>query len=136
MSNEDVIKDEGVNVPEADDLQSELAEAQAKLAEAEFVRELSVELTRSGVIDLEAALQLAGEGQDAQTAAEQLRQDKPYLFAVKAGIAPGPTAGVRSVHTDNSQARLKVASRQASQSGNRRDLYEYLRLRRALLNRK
>ncbi len=136
MSNEDVINDDAVNEQQVDDLQTQLAETQAKLAGAEFVRELSVELTRCGVIDLDAALKLADDGQDAKAAAEQLRQDKPYLFAAKPGAMPGPTAGVRSVHTDNSQARLKVASQQAAQSGNRRDLYEYLRLRRALLNRK
>lgn len=113
-------------------LREDLALAQSQLATAQHERELAVQLTRAGVVDLDAALKLAGQGDNALAIVEQLKTDKPYLFAGQSKAGPGITAGVRPLRGEPSLAKLRQASQQASASGNRRDLYEYLKLRRVL----
>ncbi|HAU38844.1 MAG TPA: hypothetical protein DCX07_14150 [Phycisphaerales bacterium] len=94
-------------------------------------------LAESGVTDLEAASILLArrvdlkEPLEAEALArdvEQLLQKKPYLRA--AGGLPPPTAAPKPRQAP--AADLADAARRAAHSGNRRDVADYLRLRRQL----
>jgi hypothetical protein len=94
------------------------------------------ELSAAGVADLDAALTLlekrlplseeVEEGQLAQ-AVEQLVADKPFLLRAQAAL-PGATASPRV--SGNGVTRLAQVAGRARGSGSRRDLAQYLRLRR------
>jgi hypothetical protein len=94
-------------------------------------------LAEAGVLDLEAAgvllakrVDLAGELEDEaiRRGVEQLVLDKPFLVR-PAGSLPPATASPRS-ERPGSFAQLTQAAERAVQTGNRRDVAEYLRLRR------
>ncbi|HOG29196.1 MAG TPA: hypothetical protein PLT35_07940 [Vicinamibacterales bacterium] len=95
-------------------------------------------LVESGVTDLEAASILLSKrvdlneplGADALGRhVEQLLLDKPYLRAAAGGLPP-PTAAPKPRQAP--AADLADAARRAAHSGNRRDVADYLRLRRQL----
>ncbi|MBN1844788.1 MAG: phage scaffolding protein [Sedimentisphaerales bacterium] len=104
--------------------------------------QLAEQLVRAGVKDLEAATLLAqkrlkaanGETPDLRQVVEQLRTDRPYLFAGNEQADWSwmtPTAGVRTTGQHGRQTLSKLAER-ARASGQRQDMHEYLRLRRSL----
>ena len=104
--------------------------------------ELTQQLTQAGVKDLEAALLLAqrrlhdgnGEKQDVPCVIEQLRKERPYLFDAGEGIDVGltrPTASVRTHSQTGVQALSRLAER-ARTTGCRKDMQEYMRIRRSV----
>jgi hypothetical protein len=111
-------------------------EARARLVEAENRRAAERLLGASGVVDLEAAELLLGRridltAEELDTAAlrrsiEQLLLDKPFLRAARP--LPGRTGGVRRA---GHSGELADAAERAARSGDRRDVAEYLRLRRS-----
>ena len=95
-------------------------------------------LSEAGAIDLEAASLLLskrmdfGEPFDAESLArntEQLLLDKPFLRKGHGAALPPKTAGARLPGT-SATAQLTEAAERAIGSGNRKDIVEYLRLRR------
>ena len=147
----------------ATQLEQQLQETQAKfesqleeLASAEAQRdELADQLTRTrhqrrlertleefGVLDTEAAIllldkesKLSPDADDSaiQTAVEGLLSSKPYLCGPGASPLPGATAASRGRASARSQ--LAGAAQRAIQSGDRRDIARYLRLRRQMATR-
>jgi hypothetical protein len=133
------------------DLRAQLEHRGEELAVAEAQRdEARVQLTaagnqhraerllaEAGVVDFEAAglllakrMDLAGDLEDEaiRRGVEQLVLDKPFLVRPAAAL-PRATASVRS-ERPGSFAQLTRAAERAVQTGNRRDVAEYLRLRR------
>ena len=99
-------------------------------------------LAQSGVVDVEAAWLLLSKRMDLNEelerealsrGVEQLLVDKPYLRPAAAGLPPG-TASARS-NQAGAAARLAQSAQKAVHSGDRRDVAEYLRLRRAAARR-
>jgi len=104
--------------------------------------ELTQQLTRAGVKDLEAALLLAqrrlqdgnGEKQDVPRVLEKLRQERPYLFDGCEEIDVGltrPTASLRTQSQSGVQTLSRMAER-ARTTGSRKDMQEYMRIRRSV----
>ena len=127
-----------------EDTQQQQQELKASLDETKEEMELTHQLTKAGAIDVEAALLLAqknlktsgGNDNDTNRLVESLRRERPYLFSnvvneVSATLA-GPTAGVRS-QNHSGTSMLTRAAQQAQKSGDRKDMQEYLRLRRSVL---
>jgi len=137
------------------DVQTQFEERLDQLATAEAQRDelqhqLETDRTRgraermlyeAGAVDIEAALALLerradlGAELDEEALAQavgQLLQDKPFLRAPAAAPA-GKTASPRLQHAA-ANTRLAQAASQAAQSGNARDVAEYLRLRRQVHN--
>lgn len=112
-------------------------EIQTRLVEAENRSVVQRAFQQAGVVDHEAAALLLGRRLDLgsevtpeelTTAVEQLLLDKPFLRAAMPAMPPVTRTG----HTPPDIAsRLADAAQQAVASGNRRDVIEYLRLRRA-----
>ncbi len=102
--------------------------------------DLTQELVKAGVNDLEVALLLAekllnnppGEQSDVSKAIDNLRQQRPSLFGGEdesiASVA-GPTAGIHTAG-DSRQNSLSDSAHQARRTGSRNDVCQYLRLRR------
>jgi DNA repair exonuclease SbcCD ATPase subunit len=134
-----------------EDLQTQLAASQEQLAGLESQRQqaqqqaqatenrLAAErmLSRAGVVDLETASLLLGKrvnlDQTADTQVltqhiEQLLQDKPYLKATPPALPP-KTASAKPAQSGMS-AMLGQMAQRAIRSGDRRDVADYLRLRR------
>ena len=132
------------------DAQSQLEKRVEELATAEAQRDearlgltvtenrMSAErlLTQAGVVDMETASLLLSkrvdlsepvDQADIQRHVEQLLLDKPFLRA--GGTLPPRTASHRPVQ-QTATAKLTSAAQRAAISGNRRDIAEYLRLRR------
>ena len=93
---------------------------------------------QAGVIDLDAACVLLrgridlGEELDEESIArgvESLLLDKPFLRASQAAPLPPATASART-SVAGGAAQLAQAAEQAARSGGRRDIANYLRLRR------
>ena len=123
----------------------ELAAAEAQRDEA-FVQltiadnKLSAErlLSEAGVIDLETASMLLSkrvnltDGLDHQALCghiEGLLLDKPFLRETVDASLPPKTASVRPVRPSTT-GQLAQAAQKAAQTGGRKDIAEYLRLRR------
>jgi len=117
--------------------------SQASLQEVRLDNELTQKLVQAGVVDVEAALLLAknkmagsAEAQtDVRSLIETLQNERPYLFAgavedVRTTLA-GPTAGIQSGNHSKVSTLSRLAQ-QVQQSGSRKDMQEYLRLRRGL----
>ncbi len=134
------------------ELQTQLHAQSDELAAAEAQRDetnhqltvtrnrLSAEriLSCAGVVDLDAASLLLskrvdlGEELDPDTLAqsvERLLVDKPFLAKEEDASLPPRTASIRNV---TMAANLAKAAEKASQTGNRRHVAEYLRLRREI----
>ncbi len=113
-------------------------ELQEKLRRAERENEIQGQLQRAGVTDAEVArllVEKAMEGGklEAKEAVEQLRRQRPGLFGKEEeGTGLGqPTAGIARRRADG-KAALGQQAMKASQSGSRRDVQEYLRMRRVM----
>jgi uncharacterized protein YhaN len=103
---------------------------------------LTQQLTQAGVKDLEAALLLAqrrlydgnGEKQDIPRVIEQLRKERPYLFGATEDVDVSltrPTTGVRT-HSQTGVQTLSRLAERARTTGSRKDMQEYMRIRRSV----
>ena len=95
-------------------------------------------LSQAGVVDLETASTLLSqridltEDLDAEVitrSVEQLLLDKPFLRRFTDGRLPSKTASARAGQNSVS-SQLAGAAQRAAYSGDRKDVAEYLRLRR------
>lgn len=95
-------------------------------------------LGEAGVVDLETGSLLLSERVDLNQdhdqeslgrQVEQLLLDKPFLRATAQAPLPGKTASAR-VPQATARALMTDAAEEAARTGNRRDVAEYLRLRR------
>ena len=123
--------------------QQDQAEVQAQIDEARWEVKLTQELAKAGVFDIEAAMLLMqkkmdrarGKGDDVKRIIEALRNERPYLFSSGMdevrGMLAGQTTGVQG-QGQSGASRLTRAAQQAQASGSRKDMQEYLRLRRSI----
>ena len=97
-------------------------------------------LIQAGVVDVETASLLLSkrldfaepvDNEQITSQVEQLLIDKPFLQrpSHEIGSMPPKSASPKDSHTSTA-AQLANAAQQAIKSGNRRDIAEYLRLRR------
>jgi hypothetical protein len=115
-------------------------EAQHRLRAAETRSMAERALQQAGVVDLEAAsvllarrVDLSQEDLDEDAIAgevEQLLVDKPFLCRTPGSLPPSSASSREDESTP--AARLSEVARQAAHSGSRRDIAEYLRLKRAV----
>ena len=129
----------------------ELATAEAQRDEANMQlgameNRLAAErmLAAAGAVDVESASLLLHQRvnfsedlppEQLERAVERLLQDKPFLQAdaTPSGTMPTITSSPRSGQLSEA-GHLSQAAQRAAQSGNRRDITEYLRLRRQTLH--
>jgi len=125
------------------ELEQEHRAAKGQVDQMKQETELTQQLTQAGAKDLEAALLLAqrrlqdsnGEKPDGPRVIEQLRKERPYLFGDGEDIDVGltrPTASVRTPSQTGMQTLSRLAER-ARTSGSRKDMQEYMRIRRSVL---
>ncbi|MFC1780938.1 hypothetical protein ACFLZ8_01560 [Planctomycetota bacterium] len=119
--------------------QAERQEISLQLSSIQTEQKLTHKLITAGTIDVESAVLLAKErlgsekDTDAEEVVEQLRKEKPYLFGNASEIVTAEkTAGARE-RLNSTHAVLEKAANKAAVTGNRRDLHEYLKLRRNYL---
>jgi hypothetical protein len=132
---------------QAEGLAAELSDARGRieklneeLGEVKLEQKLLQKLSAAGVVDLEAAgllIKSRIDGVDDEgidKAVEKLKKEKQYLFSKTSSGAAAvkPTAGVKE-KLSSAQTVLENAARRASQTGDRNDLQEYLRVRRNYL---
>lgn len=122
----------------AEAAEQEVKNLAEKLRRAERENEIQGQLQRAGVTDAEVARLLVEKAMEegkveAKEAVEQLRRQRPGLFGnEEEGTGMGqPTAGIMRRRADG-KAALGQQAMKASQSGSRRDVQEYLRLRRVM----
>lgn len=110
-----------------------------RITRIEHQRRLEQVLLNCGVHDVEAATLLLEKGGTLspdsdepaiQAAVEKLLLNRPHLCSRPAGTLPQKTAGEKRRPTP--QAQLVRTAERAARSGDRRDIAEYLRLRRQL----
>ena len=126
-----------------DEQQQQQQELKTNLDAMKLETELTQQLAQAGVIDVEAALLLAqkikdspeNKGKDTKRLIEVLRRERPYFFSSAinemSGTLAAPTAGIQA-QGHGSVGILTRAAQQARQSGSRKDMQEYLRLRRSV----
>lgn len=113
-------------------LERELNVARKTIDALERREKISDRLRQAGAIDLEVARLLTEvaiadmEEPDVRLAVEDLRRHKPYLFATRSTPLSQRSMGARHDAADPADD----AAARAGQSGDRRDLMDYLRLRR------
>ena len=134
----------------SEELAVELSEAKGQidklteeLGTIRVEQKLLHKLTAAGVSDLEAAVLLARSRVDGDSdekidsAIEQLKKEKQYLFGKggSGGMAVRGTAGAKQSAAGRSsgQVVLERAALRAANTGDRKDLQEYLRVRRNYL---
>jgi TolA-binding protein len=114
-------------------------EIQTRLLETENRVMADRALHQAGVVDVEAAALLLSKRVDITgdltpdeltRAVEQLLLDKPFLRAAQTHMPPATRTGRDAPDV---AARMADAAERAVASGNRRDVVEYLRLRRATM---
>lgn len=110
-----------------------------ELTEVRTEQTLLKKLSAAGAVDLDGALVLAkarfGDDGDSDidVVVEQLREDKGYLFKQAASaVTAGKTSGARG-RSGGCHSVIINAAQKAAASGSRRDLQEYLKLRRTIL---
>jgi len=139
----DTVKSESSTIDASMDWQARVTELEGKLAAAERSlgesrealdaaerrREIERELARQGALDIETAALLtetavAGmDKADAKTAIGELKRSKPFLFRAPAR-ASAMSGAVEA------ESGLESAAAAARESGDRRALLRYLRMRR------
>jgi hypothetical protein len=123
----------------AADLERELRGAQEQLRTEKVRREIDAELVKADAIDPEVLRPLVeqqlaqppAEGKpkaDARSVVARLRQQKAFLFKRPTDVAPSGATGVR--HAGGSETPVARAAREAQETGDRRALLHYLRLKR------
>lgn len=112
-------------------LEKQLGESRDTISALERRQKIDALLTTHDAIDLEAARLLTEvavtqmDEPDVSAAVDELRRHKPYLFRHRA--APSDSAmSARMGHEPPTQ----LAAQRAASTGDRRDLLDYLRLRR------
>jgi hypothetical protein len=129
-----------------DELQSQVTQGAAErdqlgrqAAESANLLRATRALHAAGVTDMETAeallgrrMDLAGQLDDAALTGgvEALLAEKPFLRTAPAAVPPLPPASAGVRPDDADAGPVQRAAEQAARSGNRRDLAEYLRLRR------
>ncbi|MCG8512054.1 MAG: hypothetical protein MI741_22795 [Rhodospirillales bacterium] len=120
---------------ELDATSAQLAEAQQTIANLERRNRIDALLREADAVDVDAARLLTEhtiEGMDepdVQVAVADLRRHKPYLFnPPRQRESRGSAMAPRTAHEAADPKAL--AAEQAAETGNRRDLLRYLRLRR------
>ena len=112
-------------------------EANSRLIETENRLAAERRMSEAGVVDMQAAsvllaerIDLAGEHEDEaiSTAVDRLLLDKPFLRRPAGGLPPA-SASARTGETA-AAGQLADAAERAAKSGDRKDVAEYLRLRR------
>lgn len=113
-----------------DELQHQLNSLQVRLQAEKMFRSAGVSDIETAMALLEKRIKLEDETDDAKLrgAIEQLIQDKPILVSTPPNL-PGKTASAR-IDGAGMASRLAASANKAMMTGNRRDLAEYLRLRR------
>jgi anthranilate phosphoribosyltransferase len=119
---------------------SQAAELNAKLNEVTLEQQLFRRLSDAGVSDIESAMLLAksrikgSDEQELDKCIEQLHKEKSHLFAGSRSpvVFQRKTAGTRQ-QTPDADTILAQAAGKAAATGNRKDLQEYLKLRRNYL---
>ena len=117
-------------------------QASSQLSEMNNRIRIDNALAKAGAIDLEAArlllrerMDIAGELDDKQlrTAISEMLTAKPYLKSpnVSGGLMPSPTLASRIPQASEASQLAGLAQRAAG-SGSRKDIAEYLRLRRQI----
>lgn len=112
-------------------LQTQLDDSQQTISSLERRQKIDALLTESDAIDLDAARLLTEisvshmDEPDVASAVEELRRQKPYLFRKRTGTIDS----VMSAHVESASPE-QVAAERAASTGDRRDLLDYLRLRR------
>jgi hypothetical protein len=116
---------------ELQSLTAELNKARDMIASLERRQRIDALLAESDAVDLEvarllteAAVQQMDEP-DVKLAVDDLRRHKPYLFR-RGGTPTAHAMGARAATPSSATEAAEIAS----QTGNRRDLLRYLRLRR------
>jgi CO dehydrogenase/acetyl-CoA synthase alpha subunit len=126
----------------AADLEAELAETRnQKEAIAKQVESLNLEslmiqkLARSGANDLETAMLIAksrmagSEKPDIDSVIEQMKKEKQYLFNCCEFPVQAKTSGAKEKMNPGVN-RLEKAARAAANTGSRRNLQEYMKIKR------
>ena len=122
------------------ELEKEQTNTQTLLKNALLEQEMMTELVKAGTMDIEVAMLLAkqklascgDQEQNTQKIIQQLQQERPSLFANNSGVnLGGPTFGARSPNGGH-VTKLKRLAEQVTHSGNRKDMQEYLKLRRTI----
>ncbi|MEO1235565.1 MAG: hypothetical protein AAFX76_02125 [Planctomycetota bacterium] len=112
-------------------LQRQLDESRQTIVALERRQKIDALLTDSDAIDLEAARLLTEvsvsqmDEPDVDAAVSELRRQKPYLFRRRS-----PRSGSAMAPRVETPAEEELAAERAAASGDRRDLLDYLRLRR------
>ena len=113
-------------------MQRELEEAQQTVSQLERRQKVDAMLAESQVVDLQVARLLTEaaiesmDAPDVELAIADLRRSKPYLFRNRAG----QEVSAMSARAEEMTQPAEDAARRAVESGDRRDLLRYLRLRR------
>ena len=122
---------------ELEQVREEHSKVRSELGEVKLERRLVDKLAAAGAKDMEAALVLAksrikgGAERDVDGVVDELRKEKGYLFFEgDIGDVAGKTRGGRS-RFEGGRGRAAGAAKQAVVSGSRRDVHEYMRLRRS-----
>lgn len=120
-------------------LERELAGAKDQLQAERVRREIDAELVKAEALDPEVLRPLVEqqltqpppEGKpkaDVRSIVAKLRQQKQFLFKRPTDVAPHGATGVR--HTGGGESPVARAAREAQETGDRRALLHYLRLKR------
>ncbi len=120
------------------DLETALDEARQTVTHLERRQRVDALLAEAGAIDLDVARMLTEaavevmDDADVESAVDDLRRDKPYLFRKSRTNGHGAPAGhAMSAHVrDDASDDTDVALNEAATTGNRQALLRYLRLRR------
>lgn len=118
---------------EVNHTQQQLHEAQQCITALERRQRIDELLIEARATDLEAARLLTEvavqqmEEPDVAMAVDDLRRHKPYLFCT----TNNERRSTMAAHVDEQHMTAQSAAQQAANSGDRRDLLRYLRLRRA-----
>ena len=120
-------------------IQAEREQISKQLSNLQTEQKLMHKLIGAGTIDVESAVLIAKERLqsqkdiDADAVVVQLRKEKPFLFNHTSSVVTAEkNAGARE-RLGSTQAVLERAAKKAATTGNRRDLHEYLKLRRNYL---
>jgi hypothetical protein len=113
-----------------------------EMADIQLENKLSASLISAGVCDLETALLVAkqrigaSDGDvDATSIVESLRNEKGFLFGkVENTLSSMRTLPVKD-KTSGTRGVVEKAARNAAGSGSRRDVQEYMRVRRQFISR-
>lgn len=125
---------------ELESVGADLREARESLEASERRQRIERELAREEALDVEALTLLTqaalasgdGSDDDIKSAVSELKRKKPHLFGVRDPGLGAFRAGAMSPADDRGlNTVLETARREASGTGDRRDLLRYLRLKRS-----